>query len=93
MTLEPGVNVERSGCWVHSSHKHATLDHFQGELSSVVPVFVVLVLPYECDSGLSIVFVKHWKIDVINEPDQFVLAKWTISNTSSLLDLLLEVDL
>ena len=56
-------------------------------------MFIVLVLSYESNGSLRVIIVKHWKIDIIDEPYKFILAEWTECDTCSLLNLLLEVDL
>ena len=90
MALETRINHERTSCWVHGSNVHCALDFLNSELSPVIPMCIVLVLTYESNGALSIVYVESGHIEVINEVDQLVLADRSIDFTSSALKLLLE---
>jgi hypothetical protein len=91
--LESWVDVEGSTCRVHGSDKHAALNNLKSQLCSVVPMLVILMLPYECNGSLSIISIEHGKIDVIDEPDELELAQRSVCYTGSLLDVLLKIGL
>ena len=81
MALESWVDNEGSSCWVHSSDIQGVVDIFEGELLSVVPMIVVLVLSHEGNSGLSVVWIKSRHVQIINEVDELVLSDWSIAST------------
>lgn len=56
-------------------------------------MLIIFVLADECDGCLSVIFIQHWKIDIVDEPDELVLAYRSVGDTSSFFDLLLEVNL
>lgn len=56
-------------------------------------MFIIFVLADECDGRLSVVFIQHWKIDIVDEPNELVLSYRSVGDTSSFFDLLLEVNL
>ena len=91
MTLESWVDNEGSSCWVHSSDIQSVVDIFECKLLSVVPMVVVLVLSHESNGGLSVVRIKSWHVQIINEIDELVLSNWSISSTCLSLELLLKL--
>ena len=56
-------------------------------------MLIIFVLADECDGRLSVVFIQHWKIDIVDEPNELVLSYRSVGDTSSFFDLLLEVNL
>ena len=91
MSLESWVDNEGTGCWVHSSDIQSVVDVFEGKLLSVVPMVVVFVLPDKSDGSLSVVWIKSWHVQIINEIDELVLSNWSIASTSLSLELLLKL--
>ena len=56
-------------------------------------MLIIFVLADECDGCLSVIFIQHWKIDIVDEPNELVLSYRSVGDTSSFFDLLLEVNL
>lgn len=59
-------------------------------VGSFIPVIVVLVLSDKGNGSLSVVWIKHWHVDIINEVDKLVLSNWSEVSTGLLLEELLK---
>ena len=90
VALQTWVDDKGTSSWIHRSHVHRALDLFDGELLSVVPVSVVLVLTDQSDGTLRIILIESWHVKVINEVDQLVLANRSVDFTGTTLGLLFE---
>ena len=90
MTLETRVNNEGTSSRVHSGDVHRALDFLDGQLSSVVPMLVILVLTNESNGALSVVLIEGRHVEIINEVEELELADRSEDLTGSLLKLLLE---
>lgn len=90
MTLETRVDNERTSSRVHGSNVHRALNFLDGQLRSVIPMLVILVLTNQSNGALSIVLIKGGHVEIINEVEELELADRSEDLTSSLFELLLE---
>jgi hypothetical protein len=90
VALETGIHDERTSSWVHCSNIHCALDLLDGQLLSIVPVFVIFMLSDKSNSTLGVIVVEGGHVKVINEVDQLVLANRSVDLTSATLELLLK---
>ena len=90
VALEAGIDDKGTGSWVHCSNIHCALDLLNGQLLSIIPVLVILMLSDESNSTLGVIVVASGHVKVINEVDELVLADRSVDLTGTTLELLLK---
>jgi hypothetical protein len=91
--LETGIHKEGTGSGVHGADVKSVLDVLKRKLCAVIPMLVILVLTEESNSGLSVIFIEHGHVQVINELNELVFTERSESATSLLLKQGLELRL
>lgn len=58
MSLESGVNLERTSSGVHASSVLGVLNVLETELASIIPMLIVFVLSHERNGSLGVVGIE-----------------------------------
>jgi hypothetical protein len=90
VSLESWVDSERTSSWVHGSDKLRVLNFLHQEFVLIIPMLVVSVLSEESNSGLGIIRISCWHVQVIDEVDELACSLWSKHLTSFLLKVLFQ---
>ena len=88
-----GVDEEGAGRRVHSRQHLGVDDILEGQLSNIVPMFVIGVLPEKGDGALCVIDIKLGHVEIINEIDKFLFALGAELFSCNFLQKLLELHL
>ena len=82
MSLEPWVDGEATGRWVHTSNILNIVDLLEDEFGPIVPVIIVHVLPYKGMRLYSAIGIDHRHVDIVNEVNKFLSSRRAIVTAS-----------
>ena len=89
----PGVDEEGTSRRVHGCQHLGVDDILEGQLSNIVPMFVIGMLPEKGDGALCVINIKLGHVEIINEIDKFLFALGAELFSCNFLQKLLELHL